>query len=117
MLEEFISSKENRKWLNYEHMDVYVRKGHHRGPHIESEESTIFPTLDIASVSIEKKRYRSKGLFTKFITNAEELADKHRLNVYVESILEPRLIGFLERRGYELVEPSMAPCMIRVKFN
>lgn len=50
--------------------------------------------------------YRSTGVVTRFVAEAERIADKEGLTLYVESILEPRFASWWKRRGYMLEYPG-----------
>jgi GNAT superfamily N-acetyltransferase len=72
---------------------VYVRKAHH----IINEK--MVQCLDVASIDVPE-RHRGQGHFHRWLQKAEATARAYGLVVRVESILEPRLVPFLARRGY-----------------
>lgn len=59
--------------------------------------------LVIANVNLDEDK-RGLGIFTKFLNYVET-----RYNVQVECINEPRLVGFLKRRGYRFSSPTGFP--------
>lgn len=109
-IEQFTASKKYNYWLREKHMNVYVRKSIHALSH------QIAECLDIANIEVDEK-YRGKGIFTAFLARAEQqaiLAGKDA--VYVESILNPKLLGMLIKRGYTLVPNTneISPCVFKL---
>jgi GNAT superfamily N-acetyltransferase len=83
-------------------MDIYVRRGHHMF------NRRIYRVLDVANCEVTAER-QNQGVFSSWFTHAEELARKHFEGVFCESIINPVLIGFFERRGYTLdVRPGLS---------
>jgi len=68
-------------------------------------------TLDLASFGVDTNS-RSKGNFTRFLDEIEEVADELGLTLYVESILNKRLFDFLVRRNYNSIE-YLPNCLYR----
>lgn len=95
-LDEFLCSNYRNTWLREGSLEIYVRRAMHKHP----ESNCLVPTLDIANINISDKRLRSKGVFSSWLTSAEALAQEHNLNVYVESVMNERLWGFLRKKGY-----------------
>lgn len=91
-------------WIQEPHMKIYVRRSK-RSLDVHLIESC----LDLASVEVSEK-YRGKGLFTKFVERFEQAAEDLDRTVFVESILEPRLVGFFEGRGYKQMDNSTPTC-------
>lgn len=56
-------------------------------------------TLDLATVEVDEE-FRGQGLFSQFLSDVEEIAKEYQRTIFVESILNPRLYGFLTRKGY-----------------
>ena len=100
-LSEFLACTDGpaNQWIRERHMSVYVRKGRR---YLEGQ---TMDCLDIGTVTVDE-RHRGKGHFTKFLLRFEQEASRLRRLVYVESILEPRLVPFLIKRGYKFV-PNM----------
>jgi hypothetical protein len=94
-IEEFVNSPKRSAWLHFHtdaaYLKIYVRKANHVCGHI------LCKTLDIASVGAYPQ---GTGAFTRLVDVMERIAAEHQRIVFVESILEERLIGFLHRRGY-----------------
>lgn len=89
------------QWLRERFMDVYVRWSKR---YIDKQ---MIECLDFASVEVDE-RHRGKGHLTKFLLRFEEEAKRLNRAVYIESILEPRLVPFLVKRGYKFV-PGIDP--------
>ena len=89
-------------------MDVYLRWSKR---YIDNQ---MVDCLDFASVEVDEG-HRGKGHLTKFLLRFEEEAKRLNRAVYIESILEPRLVPFLTRTGYKLVPNTamIAPSMYK----
>jgi len=98
-LNEFLESTDRNAWIKEKHMKVYVRKSYR---HLDVKTLTTTPCLDIATVEVDEDK-RGSGILTLFIKRFEREAKKLARCVYVESILEPRLIPFLIKNGYAFV--------------
>jgi hypothetical protein len=95
-LDAFLVSKDRNAWIDEKYMKVYVRRSMRLiGP------DTV-PCLDLATVEVDEDK-RGGGVLTLFIKRFEREAKKLNRAVYVESILEPRLIPFLIKNGYAFV--------------
>lgn len=127
-LAEFLAGPFRNQWIAAPKLQAYVRRSTRRLPvlprgYVEHIDGNPFNNaidnlvihdmemgLDIANVSVSS-RFRGKGIFTKWLDDAEKLAVVHGLKyVYVESILNERLIPFLAARGYQMAgttPPSM----------
>ena len=90
-------------------MDVYVRKSK------RCIGGLMIDCLDFASVEVDE-RHRGKGYLKKFLLRFERAAGRLNRAVYVESILEPRLVPFLTRMGYKFVPNTamIAPSMYKI---
>ena len=98
-LEKFIQSKERNTWISNRIFKLYVRNANRYLP-----DGAVYKSLDIASIDVEKK---GQGVFTSILNIAESLCKIHHVDIiYVESILNPRLIPFLEKRGYVYIETN-----------
>ena len=86
-------SYSERSWVFCGPLRAYVRVTRHGTP------KGVVPTLDVASIEVDEA-HRGHGRFTRWIAKVEAMADQHNRTVFVESVLNPRLIPFLERRGY-----------------
>lgn len=110
-LSQFLAdaNRPSNQWIRERFMDVYVRrsKRYLNGQMIEC--------LDFATVEVDERR-RGKGHFTKFLLRFEQEAAKLKRAVYVESILEPRLVPFLTRMGYKFVPHTamISPSMYKI---
>lgn len=93
-LDQFLESNLRNAWLKYPSMQVYVRRGHHL------IEGSIHAVLDIASCVVNEKKQK-RGIFTSFVEDAEKQALNANLDgIFAESILNPVLEPFFEKRGY-----------------
>ncbi len=78
-------------------------------------------TLDLADLEITNEAERGKGQFTRFLDIAERVADTNSLVVYVQSIVNSRLLKNLTARGYvvqghdayRMVDPINSPALCR----
>jgi len=90
MLDLFLKSKENRKWLVTDDVKIYVRKSK------RYQNKQMYDCLDLASVEVGDT---GKGLFTELF---ETILDKYKnKNIFVESILEKRFYNFIKKYGFE----------------
>lgn len=99
----FINSGKRNQWLNYRNMRVYVRNALHRGPNGEYLQS-----FDIANVEVVENK-RGRGIFRRWLDNAEAVCQLHQKPLYVEEVLSPILKGALRRRGY-IEAPAYQGC-------
>lgn len=110
IFDTFIDSPKIRNtWIYERDIKVYVR----RSTRYIDGNSVL--CLDIASVEVLEKR-RGQGLFKAFLNRVEKAAAAMNREVFVESILEPRLLQFLLKRNYTLVPNSIPPC-VHKKFQ
>jgi hypothetical protein len=90
MLDLFLKSKENRKWIVTDDVKIYVRKSK------RYQNKQMYDCLDLASIEIGDT---GKGLFTELF---ETILDKYKnKNIFVESILEKRFYNFIKKYGFE----------------
>ena len=87
-IKEFDDSGRRNAWLFMDELQVYVRNGQRLGT----------TTFDVATVNVNESE-RGKGWFTAFL----DVLEGQGRRVYVEQILNPRLIPYLEKRGYKSV--------------
>lgn len=92
-VDEFMTSSLPSRWLGDEHIAVYVRKGHHL---INGE---MINTFDVANI-VQDPEHCSKGYFKAFMQKVESLD----LPIYVECILNPKLVEILKRNEYSIIE-------------
>lgn len=106
----FIASPKIRNtWIRERDINVYVRRSN------RIIDGNLVSCLDIASVEVNEKR-RGQGMFKSFLNRVEKAAASMDREVFVESILEPRLLQFLLKRDYTLVPNSIPPC-VHKKFQ
>ena len=92
------NQKKARAWLYGSDGMLYVRRTEHW---IEDLHRSC---IDIGSIEINKK---SQGVFTALLTDLIKTADTEA--IYVESVLNERLVKYLLKRGFKQVnayEPS-----------
>lgn len=110
-LSQFLASTDGppNQWIRERCMNVYVRKSKR---YINGK---MVDCLDFASVEVDE-RHRGKGYLKKFLVRFEQEATKLKRAVYVESILEPRLVPFLTRMGYKFVPNTamISPSMYKI---
>lgn len=101
----FMLSPLKNTWWIYEDFKAYVRKSFRCFNGV-----SYLNVFDVASVEVTEE-LRGNGIFTHWLYTMEAEAKKAGFNaLHVESLLNPQLAKFLEKRGYILVEPSMPPC-------
>ena len=98
----FINGYNNRSWLKFGHLAVYIRKS------IRYKE----PCLDIANVSVNQK-HQNKGIFIKFL----EIVEAKNIPIFVENVLTERFANFFLKRGYEQVNQELPKCFWRIKWS
>lgn len=102
----FIAGTRRNGWLEYPHMQVYVRKGYHCIDGVGRH------TLDIANVEVQERK-RGKGIFTAWLKHAEKCAEGAFEGVFVENLLNMRLLELLLARGYILAGNSEMPSVYK----
>ena len=95
LIEAFIESPQRGEWLCFYTPEACLRCYMRKANHICGW--TVHRTLDIANVNAYPQ---GTGAFTLLLKAVERIAAERRYTVFVETILEERLIGFLHRRGY-----------------
>lgn len=104
----FIASPKIRNtWIYERDIEVYVRRSN------RVIDGNLVSCLDIASVEVRENR-RGQGLFKAFLHRFEVEAAKMNRRVFVESILEPRLLQFLLKQNYILIPNSIPPCVYKI---
>jgi N-acetylglutamate synthase-like GNAT family acetyltransferase len=99
-LRDFMASERRNAWLLSDdgNVEVYFRKAFRA-----VEGVPIDNVLDVANIVV-KFSQRGKGLFTSVVNDIEVIAkDNGYMGIFVESVIEPRLIDFFEKRGYRRV--------------
>jgi GNAT superfamily N-acetyltransferase len=108
LIEEYRrTGRPTRAWLIVRNLKIYVRVTRRYVGEV------IHDSLDVASVEVPE-RYRGRGIFTRWMDKAEEIAAANGMTIYVESILEPRLLGFLRKRSYTMLNESIPPVMFKL---
>jgi|MudIll2142460700_1097286.scaffolds.fasta_scaffold01358_4 GNAT superfamily N-acetyltransferase len=85
---------------------LYVRLGPR---YIKGEKRPV--VLDIANV-IVAERYRGKGRFTALLARLRR--DYFDIPIYLESVLNPRLVQHLRRIGCEELPGTEPPCFVLI---
>lgn len=83
---------------------LYMRKGPR---HILGQ--TYYAVIDLASGEVTERR-RGKGLFTELVGRIRELYPESP--IFVENVLNKRLVVKLPKLGFESVTDSDPPCFI-----
>jgi hypothetical protein len=89
------------KWFHHEGMHVYVRRSIR---YIQPPRRT--EVLDLATFEFDEQ-IRGQGAFTAML----DTLMARRIPVYVESILNPRLVRFLSGKGFVIVRDELSPSM------
>ena len=90
-LQEFLDSPLRNTWLYGDGIEIYVRKGIHAAHPGAS--------LDIANVGVQEALQR-RGIFSRWLAEAETLARGRFQYVYIENVLNEFLPAFLVKQGY-----------------
>jgi hypothetical protein len=98
--EKFLASPWPNYWIEEPGLHIYVRKTWR----IENCD-----TIDLANITADVP---GRGALTKFLDRYEP---DHIF--YVENIFNNRLVPYLERRGYVVVNREYPWCMIRLNHN
>lgn len=100
-IEAFLATNRRNGWIESEGMKVYVRN------RTRAFNGVFHQVLDIANVEVE---LRGHGVFTAWLKEAEAAAARHGMHaVYVESIINPRLLQFLAAKGYFITAEYLTP--------
>ncbi len=89
-LEQFMQSPLRNKWLEDDNIKVYVRKSQRN-----IGQNKLYSFLDLASFEVVEQ---NKGTFTNFLT--ELLRRYPNVNLYVESILNPKVESILKKFNF-----------------
>lgn len=104
-IEDFLGDFRRNLWLTADKMEVYVRKASHV---ISGDVPRCF---DIASITVGEE-HRGKGLFSSWLDYVEAtLRGGEYEFIYVENVLNPLLLEFLRRRGYQ--QTGEMTCMFK----
>ena len=100
-----------RGWLSDEYINVYIRITK------RMINSRIVRSFDIASVEV-RSGHQHQAYFTRFLNALEHSLYTHNESntfdiVYVESILQDFLVGFLTRRGFTTRSSDYPPSMFK----
>lgn len=115
-LETFLADETaTREWVRYRHgqrrggslISVYLRKAERR--HFDVK---VVTNLDLATITAVPQ---GRGALTALLDNLEK-----RYSIYVENVLNPRLVGYLARRGYTKLYnrhdlEEIAPCFVKAQ--
>lgn len=99
-LVEFIESDRRNGWMwcDRELVEIYFRKAFRI-----IDNQIVENILDVANITV-KYNYRGQGVFTSALQDIERIAkEKGFQGIFIESVLEPRLIGFLTKQGYRQI--------------
>lgn len=101
-------------WLHGDHADACVR----RATHLYNDEA--YRCIDVTTFMAHSIAERGQGVFRNFMREVE----RQRVPVFIEHVLEPRLMKFFEKRGYHRVgyvldrdDHLAVPCFIKVEFE
>lgn len=70
-------------------------------------EGKMLASIDLATIEVDDG-FRGQGLFTQFLVEVEKLAVEYNRVVFVESILNPKLLDFLKNQNYRVVSEMCA---------
>ncbi len=100
-LQELINTKQRNGWVQTDQISVYFRIGSFRNlPAMVAGVSTAARMIDLANVSIAPE-FQRQGIFTTLLKGVEKIvAESVYPYVYIENVINPNILGFLERTGY-----------------
>ena len=81
---------------------IYMRVTRH---YIDGE---LKNTIDISTISVNEDKM-GKGIFKKICSHIEDLAEKHKRCVYIESVINADFQAHISRRGYRKTGSDMSP--------
>lgn len=97
-VKEFLLSTNRNMWCREGEVEVYVRRAQ-RMIRPQNSASFMVRALDIATLRTERP---GSGRLSELFDHWEQLADDFNYGVvFVENVINPRLVKWLERRGYE----------------
>ena len=100
-IEKFFNGSEPNVWIQYNNLDVYLRKSK------RILDNKFISTIDLANVNSEKPGSKT---FHTFIEYLENLSKKNGYEaIYVENILNDRLVGFFDKLGYKISSSQGPP--------
>ena len=94
------------------HIELYCRKGFHLVG------GQVVPTFDVAKVEIDE-HYRGEGLFRQFLLDLKALLERPEYFprftcIFVESVVNERLMTFLPSVGFTLLPNTIPPCFVQM---
>ena len=101
-LAEFLASKYRNIWLELDDMRVYVRKSWR---HLDGNTRRC---IDVASVEVDEY-CRGQGIFTKWLAELEQIIVPDYEYVFVECVLNEKLVPHLEKLGYSAIRSTITP--------
>jgi GNAT superfamily N-acetyltransferase len=105
-IQAFLSSGKRNEWISGDKMSVYVRNARH------ALGGALVHCFDIANIKVDEG-WQNTGIFTQWLDYVESSV-KGVDAIYVESILNPILVPFLEKRGYLHEDVGGVPCMYKL---
>lgn len=103
----FLKSQRHNAWLDVNDFNIYVRKGFHR------IDNNLLKCFDIANITNNGER--GKGKFKQLLNETKNLLESNEelrdgiQAIYVESVLNNRLVISLPTMGFELVSNTEPP--------
>ena len=91
---DFINGSVRNAWLNFNEMEVYVRKSVRSFPSIER---TIW-CFDVANINVIESA-QGKGKFTKFFDDLIKIANEHDFEaIFIESVINEKFAESLKNK-------------------
>ena len=95
-LDRFVESTFRNAWIQEKNIRIYVRRSQ------RFIDDKAIPCLDIGSVEVDENKW-GQGIFTKFLNRFEAEAKKLKRAVFIESVINERLLAHLKnKRGYRI---------------
>lgn len=69
----------------------------------------IVKTIDLATINVIEDK-QNQGVFRRFLSGMEALAEDLDRVIYIENVLNPRFAEFFRRRGYTEIDTDGVPC-------
>ena len=101
--EQFIASKQQNAWVKGpKTLNLYVRRTPNN-PYWRNH----YGEIQLANMCSDTM---GQGALTEFLNKWEP-----KLDIFIENVINDRLLGYFERRGYERIDGREIPCFIKRK--
>ena len=91
-IQDFLMSNCSNQWLQFGHIEIYVRQSIRRDP----TKTTLIRTFDIANISCGHK---GCSIFTQLFDSLEDLYSYGFGAIYIEQVMTDRFADFFRRKS------------------